>query len=131
MGQAFAKRGYKVELQFFPWARTLAVARDPSSGFDGYGLDYYSASVARDWRISKPVFYSPLVMAENPARPMPWQVVTDLQRYRLGIVSGYTNTPEIDRLIADGAIAAEFVSDDLTNLRRLAAGRVDGVTVDR
>ena len=35
-------------------------------------------------------------------------------KYRLGVVSGYTNTHELDRMIARGEIFTEAVADDAT-----------------
>ncbi|MFP5441105.1 MAG: substrate-binding periplasmic protein [Gammaproteobacteria bacterium] len=130
LSQAFAGEGYRVELQFFPWARTLLLVRDPASGFDGYVVDYFSEQVARDYLLSQPVATSPLVLAERAGNPLGWQTESDLARYRLGLVTGYINTAEIDRRVANGEIRVEFVSDDLGNLRILAAGRIDAAVID-
>lgn len=130
LDKAFADEGYRVELEFFPWARTLLVAREPASGFDGYVVDYFSEQVARDYLLSQPAAISPLVLAERAGNPLDWQSGSDLARYRLGLVAGYINTADIDRRVANGEIRAEFVSDDLGNLRILAAGRVDAAVID-
>lgn len=127
---ALANDGYRVELEFFPWARTLVVARDPASNFDGYVVDYFSEQVDRDYLLSQPVATSPLVLAERVGNPLTWETGADLVRYRLGLVSGYINTADIDRRVASGEIRAEFVSDDLGNLRILAAGRIDAAVID-
>lgn len=130
LNKAFADEGYRVELEFFPWARTLLLVREPASGFDGYAVDYFSDQVARDYLLSQPVATSPLVLAERAGNPLSWQSGSDLARYRLGLVTGYINTADIDRRVANGEIRAEFVSDDLGNLRILAAGRIDAAVID-
>lgn len=130
LSNAFADEGYRVELEFFPWARTLLLVREPASGFDGYAVDYFSDQVARDYLLSQPVATSPLVLAERAGNPLNWQSGSDLARYRLGLVTGYINTADIDRRVANGEIRAEFVSDDLGNLRILAAGRIDASVID-
>lgn len=128
---ALATEGYRVQLEFFPWARTLLLASDRASGFDGYVVDYYSEQVDRDYLLSQPVATSPLVLAERTDHPLAWRSAADLVNYRLGLVSGYTNTAEIDRRVASGEIKVERVSDDASNLRILAAGRVDAAVIDQ
>jgi len=45
-----------------------------------------------------------------------------LAPYRIGVVNGYVNTPELDR--AD-FLKKDGVTNDLQNIRKLVRGRVD------
>lgn len=47
-----------------------------------------------------------------------------LKGLAIGVVTGYVNTAEFDRLAAEGHFAADGSTDDWTNLRKLERGRV-------
>lgn len=128
---ALASQGYRLELVFFPWARTVLVAREPGAGFDGYFVEYFSEQVAHDYLLSQPVATSPLVLAERAGHPLAWQVQSDLAKFHLGVVAGYINTTEIDSRIARGDLRVEYAVDDAANARILAAGRIDAAVIDR
>ena len=71
---AFADQGVKVEIEFYPWARALHLAR--TGEVDGLMPEYFDASRETEFQ------YSAALHA--------------LKAKRLGVVRGYLNTPVFD-----------------------------------
>ena len=127
---AYEAIGYKVVIEFLPWNRAVQMAKsDPS--FAGYFPEYDSESVRADFQMSAPIGSSPLGFAERVDNKISWTALADLKSYTIGVVDGYVNTAEFDKMVADKALNAEVNVDDTTNLRKLAAGRVDLSVVDQ
>ncbi|MCR3958747.1 ABC transporter substrate-binding protein [Aeromonas veronii] len=70
-------------------------------------------------------------MAQRSGPPIPWQQLTDLAPYRIGVVEGYVNTREFDALMASKRLNTAAVDSDLLNLRKLQRDRLDLAVIDR
>lgn len=123
--------GYKLEVKFYPWNRAVAMAQDAASGFHGYFPEYHSDDVAKTFLLSDPIGSGPLGFVENTAAPVAWSALADLKGKPIGTVDGYVNTAEFDSMTASGALKAEPVTDDLTNVRKVAAGRIPLAVIDK
>lgn len=123
--------GYKLEVKFFPWNRAVAAAEDPKSGFDGYFPEYHSEDVASKFALSDSIGSGPLGFVESVAAPVSWSSLSDLKDKPIGVVDGYVNTSEFDAKVASGELRAEAVSDDLTNIKKVAAGRIAVAVIDK
>jgi polar amino acid transport system substrate-binding protein len=123
--------GYTLEVKFFPWNRAVAMAQDGASGFHGYFPEYHSDDVASSFVLSDPIGSGPLGFVEASAAPVAWSSLADLKGKAVGTVDGYVNTAEFDALTAKGEIKAEAVSDDLTNIKKVGAGRIGLAVIDR
>lgn len=131
---AFARAGYAADIQFYPWARALALAREGK--VTGLLPEYYDESREADFAYSQPFpggpvgFYArrdrhltlPKTLSRQPA-----EALRTLRHLRFGVVRGYLNAPVFDQ--AD--LTREEAKDDLTNLRKLYHGRVDAIVIDR
>lgn len=126
----YAAQGDDVRLGFFGWFR-VARLLDDNSGFTASFPHYYSAARAQRCLFSKPIGSSPLGIATRVGGNLQWQSVSDLQRYRVGMVKSYVSTAELDRLIAARKVRMTTALDDGENLRNLLAGKVDAVVIDR
>lgn len=122
--------GYKLEVKFFPWNRAVAMAQDANSGFLGYFPEYHSDQVATDFVLSDAIGSGPLGFVEQTAAPVAWTTLADLKGKSIGVVDGYVNTTEFDAKVAAGEIKGEAVSDDLTNIKKVAAGRIPLAVID-
>lgn len=127
---AFAAMGYRLEVEFYPWNRAVALVK-ADGGPDGYFPEYDGAEVRQGFILSVPLGTSPLGFAERAAAPVAWTSVDDLTGKRIGVVDGYLNTEELDSRIANGRLQAETATSDLLNLKKLAAGRIDLAVIDR
>ncbi|HJV53161.1 MAG TPA: transporter substrate-binding domain-containing protein [Noviherbaspirillum sp.] len=127
---ALAAVGYRLEVAFFPWRRTVAAAGGDSR-FIGYFPEYLSDEVLRDCQLSDPIGTGPLGFAERADAPVSWRSLEDLSRYTIGIVDGYVNTRALDRRVRDGKQPADSAHNDAQNLIKLAAGRFPLAVVDK
>jgi ABC-type amino acid transport substrate-binding protein len=133
--RAFALAGYQAQIEFYPWARALALARDGKVA--GLMPEYFDASRTNEFAYSDgfpggPVgFFArrdsqlkiPPTLATKPAATL-----AKLKHLRFGVVRGYLNAPAFDN--APG-LKREEARDDLTNLRKLYHRRVDAIVIDR
>lgn len=125
--EAFKAVGYKVDIQFLPWQRVMATAKD-SSEVAGYFPEYPDE---RDGFTLSPVIGTGplgLILRKDSTPPAP--TAEAIKRLKLGVVSGYINAAPVKAAIAAGLKPEEAVSDVL-NIRKLAAGRIDAAEIDR
>ncbi len=131
--RAFAYSGYEVSYTFKPWMRSLEEAR--AGQWDGTA--YWGRNPQRDvgFLISDNVLTEQWVFVYREGAPgtphFDWKVFSDLAGLRIGAVQFNTYTPEFWALQKAGKLKVEFASDDLSNLRRLVAGRLDVVPMER
>lgn len=128
--QAFDQAGIDVDVQFLPWKRAIAEAKN------GKAVAYYPGyhcKHAADFESSDAVGTGPLGFAEHVEAPISWETVYDLgeQKLKIGTVLGYANTDEFDEKVGSGWIRAISAKDDLTNLRKLLRRRIDAVVIDK
>jgi len=123
--------GYKLEVKFFPWERAVKTAETGTGGFVGYFPEYHSDEVATKFKLSDPIGSGPLGFVEATAAPVSWNSLDDLKGKPIGTVSGYVNTAEFDAKVAAGELKAEAVSDDLTNVKKVGAGRIALAVIDK
>ncbi|MBD8527787.1 substrate-binding periplasmic protein [Pseudomarimonas arenosa] len=123
--------GYKLEVKFFPWNRAVAAAEDPKSGYHGYFPEYHSDDVASKFKLSDSIGSGPLGFVESSSAPVSWSSLADLKGKPIGVVDGYVNTTDFDAQVASGELKAEAVSDDLTNIKKVAAGRIALAVIDK
>jgi len=129
--RAFAEAGLEVEFDFYPWQRAVRLAADPAQPYSGYFPEYLSDTLPTLWRSSPSVGDSVLGMVQRAGPPIPWQRLTDLAPYRIGVVEGYVNTREFDALMSSKRLNTFAVDGDLLNLRKLQRDRLDLAVIDR
>ncbi|MDP3653096.1 MAG: transporter substrate-binding domain-containing protein [Rhodoferax sp.] len=121
--------GGNVKIEFYAWTRTLNLVKtDP--GYIAYFPEYYSKANEADFLYSDPIGTGPLVFIERKADPVKWSTYDSLKGKKIGVVKDYVNTDELDAKIASKALTGEEAPDDVKNLLKLAAGRVDLAVVD-
>lgn len=124
--QAFASQGYRLDVDFFPWQRAVALAKDGSH--DGYFPEYFMQT--DEWLLSESIGTGPLGLVESKAKPITWQTLADLKPLKIGVVSGYVNTVDFDAMVEKKELSVDAANDDATNLRKLVGGRLDAAVID-
>ncbi|MDT8989431.1 transporter substrate-binding domain-containing protein [Curvibacter sp. APW13] len=124
---ALKAEGIDLVVEFYPWTRAIDTAKDPA-----YAGVYPSwPEDVGDGFIKSPVlFKSPVGFVEPKAKPLVWNKLEDLKGKTIGTVQDYGNTPEFMALIKNGTIKTQVVVDDLTNIKKVAGGRIDGAFID-
>ncbi|MFC3531859.1 substrate-binding periplasmic protein [Vogesella facilis] len=122
---AFAQRGLQLRVEFRPWARALAGAQD--GRFAGVLALWYSPERAERLFYSLPLFSTTVGFYARCDRPIDVSSLPMLQRYRIGTVRGYKNPDSFEQAGLRGIDA----DDDLINLKKLAANRLELALMDR
>lgn len=129
--QIYESKGYKVEIKFYPWARTMQLAI--TGGVDGYFPEYFNEDLKKDFYFSDPYpggpvgFYGRKDIKYNFKTQYNMKDFTLLKPYKIGVVRGYTNTKYFD---AANYLQKEETSDDLSNLKKLYYNRVQLIFID-
>ena len=131
--KAFANVGTTVGYTFKPWTRSLEEAR--AGLWDGTA--HWGKNPERDtgFLISDNILTEQWVLLyrqrADGGDTFDWKSLQDLQGQRIAAVQSYTYTPEFWDMQKSGALKVELAQDDLGNLRRLVAGRVDVAVIER
>ena len=119
-----------VRIDYFPWKRAMQVGGgDPD--FVGYFPAYHTAERARQCHFSAPMGQSTIGLAMLAAAPLQWRVLDDLAGSKLGVVLGYSNGEAFDRMVESGKLTVDASVNDTINLKKLLAGRIRAVVIDK
>lgn len=124
---ALKAEGIELVVEFYPWTRALETAKQP-----GYAGMYPSwpEDVPEGFAKSPVLFRSAVGFVEPKGKPLVWNKLADLKGKTIGTVQDYGNTAEFMQLIKDGTIKTQVVVDDVTNIKKVAGGRIDGAFID-
>ena len=126
--RAFERAGYNVEYEFYPWSRSLYLARNGQR--DGTAAWIPSEQRRQDFYISDPVIVIEYVFFHRAAMSFEWKSVEDLANYRIGLTRDYDYGDVIERVRTQGIARTETVSADKLNFKKLLAGRIDLFPMD-
>ena len=127
---AFEAMGYSLTVEFYPWKRTVHLAKEDAN-YDGYFPEYYAEELKQDFILSDPMGSGPLGFAQAKTKPVKWSKLSDLKPKKIGVVSGYVNTAEFDAMAAKGELNTSAASSDTKNLLKLVSGRLDLAVIDK
>lgn len=123
--RAFAVQGYEAQIDFLPWARVRADLR--SGNYQG-ALALWPKEVSEERLIaSRPLFYSELGLFVRRDYELQFSTLQQLAGEKLGIVRGYG----YPQRILNAGLELEDAVDDISNLRKLQAGRFNLVLLER
>ncbi len=115
------------EARVLPWTRALKGTLSGKNA--GVFPLYFTEERARIFHLSEPIPGGPLVLMKRADAPVDYSgKVTELRPYRIGVVTGYSNTPEFD---AAAYLKKDAGPSDLANLKKLIHGRLDLIVIDR
>jgi polar amino acid transport system substrate-binding protein len=128
--EAFEKMEYNLKIEYHPWKRALALSKN-NKNYDGVFPAYYSDDRAKDYYISDPIGSSTVGFAQRKNSPILYRDLRDLKKYSIGVVSGYVNEKEFDKLVSKKLLKVKPVSSDLINLKKLINKRLDTLVIDK
>jgi polar amino acid transport system substrate-binding protein len=122
--------GYQIRIEYFPWTRAVQLgSRDVR--YAGYFPAYFTKERARSCHFSLPIGSSTIGLAYLKNAPVNWNSVQDLTTLKVGVVAGFSNGPALDAMVREGKLAPDASPSDMLNLRKLLAGRVNAVVIDK
>lgn len=119
-----------LQIDYFPWLRAIEIGTT-DTGYAGYFPAYYTAQRALRCDFSAPIGSSVLGLAFLKSSNFDWGRKSDLYRLRIGVVLGYSNGAEFDALVQRKQLHVETSTSDRSNLKKLQAGRIDVIAIDR
>lgn len=125
--EAFRTVGVTVEIEFVPWLRAIEKARE-SQEIVGY-FPAYLEGVRPEFVASPSIGSSRVGLAMLNDRPAPAGTVEALKSLKIGAVTGYKNSKTVAEAVRAG-LKLDEANDDLTNIKKLAAGRIDAAEID-
>lgn len=126
--EAFKAMGHTVSIEVLPWQRAVHNAKE-EAGVVGY-FPEYPADID-GFSLSESIGESPLGLIVPAGGKVPDTTPAGLARLKLGVVSGYVNAKPIGDAVASNGLKPEAVVDDTTNIRKVAAGRIEAAEIDR
>lgn len=124
--EAYKTQGYSVKIEYLPWARAVSSAKEGT--YDGLFPEYYNEERLADFVFSKEFKGGPLGFMKKKGSEIKFATLQDLKTYKIGVVRDYVNTAEFD---AASYLKKEAADSDLANLKKLNAGRLDLVVIDK
>lgn len=135
-----ASKGYEVKSQFLPWARTIVNAETGKAAilYPEYFIDkdapsdVHKGSKRLDHLVlSKKFPGGPIAfMARKGYRGKFKGDLKALKGEKIGVVRGYQNTPDFDKLMDEGFFNISQATDDYMNVKKLLGGRINYIIGD-
>lgn len=129
ISEAFAAAGVKVTYVFYPWNRSLELARRGS--VEATGTWFESADRRADFHLSEPLYDSAFLLYYLKEKAIDWQTIDDLKGLKVGATTGYFYGEAFAHAEKAGEITVIRASSDETNLKNLLRGRLDAFPLDQ
>ena len=127
--EAFALEGIEVKYGYFPWKRSLRLARKGIwDGSVGWAVE--RPDLAEDFYLSDSTNSVPKVLFSLKENPVNWTHMSDLKGLQIGVTDGYFYGDMFEQAKADGVFKVQIVTHDKQNLSKLLGGRFDAFAME-
>lgn len=127
--EAFALEGIRVEFGYFPWKRSLRLAREGKwDGSIGWAIE--RSDLAEDFYLSTATNSVPKALFSLKKSPVIWQTMDDLKGKQIGVTDGYFYGDMFEQAKRSGAFQTQVVTQDEHNLSKLLGGRFDAFAME-
>lgn len=130
LSAAFGSQGDHVIWRVLPWKRAMAAGIGGAQGVGFFPASPAECESAGGRLFARAVGHYQFTLAQRDIAPINWEEPADLAGLRIGVVDGYDNGALLNQLQAEGKITLAPSQNDLNNLRKLQAGRVDAAVVE-
>ncbi|WP_320824632.1 substrate-binding periplasmic protein [Reinekea sp.] len=118
--EAFALVGHDVVYVILPWKRAYQSVKAGETDIT-YPWSYTEERVAEITYNKSPLVVNRSIFWYKKGTDFSWQEYSDLAKYSIGGMIGYSDTAALEEI----GIQVQSVKDELTNLKKLLAGRID------
>ena len=123
---AYQRVGYEVTIKFYPWKRAITMVEDGEC--DGLFTVWYRPEREAKMAFSTPLPPNELVFYKRKIDPIRFTTFEALKPYLIGMVRGYVYPPAFEHATY---LKREEVTEDIQNLKKLVANRVDLIIIDK
>lgn len=127
--EAFALADIEVDVQFMPWKRAYERAR--MGRIPATCCWFYTADRQANFHASDPIINEGFYFYHLKSFDFDWQDLDDLSDLAIGGTREYSYTDAFYQAIDEQRLTVEWVNSDLQSLRKLLAGRIDIVPIDK
>ena len=120
----FKEAGYQVKFHFAPWGRVYSLAAN-SQLYDATAVWMYKPEREQDFLFSEAVLQEQFVFFSLKSRQLQAERLEQIIGMRLGGDIAYSYGPELDKMVADGKVSQQRVTDVKQNFGKLLRGRID------
>ncbi len=121
--QAFERENITVTYGFFPWGRSMALAR--SGSWDASAVWFYHPEREKDFLHSDFVLATEEVFFHLTSREFDWTDWTDLKEMNIGVTASYTVTKILQEKAGRFHFTIDVSPSDEINFRKLLVGHID------
>ncbi|MDE1464256.1 substrate-binding periplasmic protein [Spartinivicinus poritis] len=122
--EAFKRKGFRVEYNYFPWARTLKETQ--KGNYHATAFWYYSKEREKSFIHSESLHSADIVFFHLKTTPFKsWDNLSDLKKYRIGASRSYTYTPEFWEAHKNKILNIRVSNSDEINFKMLFKKRID------
>lgn len=123
--ELFRRLALPVRQRLLPWNRVLRMTEDGAA--DGVSMLAHAPEREATMAFSVPVAeaHQSFYYARPAHDGFAWQRYEDLRAYRIGLVQGYTYSPDFLAAVERLELAVEYAPSDESNFAKLRNGRVD------
>ena len=120
----FKEAGYQVKFHFAPWGRVYSLAAN-SQLYDATAVWMHKPEREQDFLFSEAVLQEQFVFFSLKSRQLQAERLEQIIGMRLGGDIAYSYGPELDKMVADGKVTQQKVTDVKQNFGKLLRGRID------
>lgn len=124
VSEAFKLEGIKVRWRFYPWKRSLIVAKK-GRYYDASCCWWPSEEIGQNFLISDPITKSSVVFFHLKSYKFDWDNIDDLKGIKIGGTFEYEYSEEFMKAMNDKSIMVDTVPTDEQNYKKLLGGRID------
>lgn len=120
----FKEAGYQVKFHFAPWGRVYSLAAN-SQLYDATAVWMHKPEREQDFLFSEAVLQEQFVFFSLKSRQLQAERLEQIIGLRLGGDIAYSYGPELDKMVADGKVSQQRVTDVKQNFGKLLRERID------
>lgn len=122
--EAFARQGYTVRFEFYPWTRNNYLIENGEIDASSY---WYKNELREDYAIFSDVLSTEDVVLFHLKNKdlKPWSKLTELSPYRIGMVKGIYYADDFKELVEKGVLRAYYSGTEEENFHKLLRERID------
>ncbi|WP_373975684.1 transporter substrate-binding domain-containing protein [Chitinibacter sp. SCUT-21] len=124
----FEQKGIDVKLEYVPNKRAIDGVRQ-GTYHGGFGWAK-NAEREKDLVYSNPVLSLSMVFCQQAGKVIQWKKLEDLSSFTMGVTAGNFYSEEFDKLSKAGVLRTDVSNSDVSNFKKLAAGRIDLLPID-
>lgn len=126
--EAFKRAGVEADIQVTAWKRAVAMA---DAGEAALGGCYMNDERLAKYDFTDKLYDETLLLFVRKGKAFKFETMADLKGKKIGVMPGWSYGDAFDKARADKVFTAEEVESDDQNIKKLVAGRLDAIIIEK